>query len=459
MENNIFNNLQEANERLDAIIENSFDGIYITDNKANTIKVNKSYEVITGLKKEEVLGKNMIDLIKNNVISISGSVLALQKKEPITLQQEFKTGKKALITSSPVFDKKSNIIMVVTNVRDLTEIYKLKKEAEKNSLLTKKNINIESTSIKENEKIICVDENSKQVLNIAKKVAGLDTTVMLIGQTGVGKELFANYILNNSNRKNEPFIKVNCGAISPSLAESELFGYEKGSFTGADKKGKAGIFEAANNGTVFLDEVGELPLSLQVKLLRVIQEREIERVGGTKSIKVNVRIIAATNADLEQLVENNLFRKDLYYRLMVFPIYIPPLKERKEDIIPLINLFKDTFNNKYGFNKSFSNEALEFLREQDWPGNIRELRNVVERGLILSDNVVTTKDLNFPKYNKDIIKDFKLPKTDNLKELIEQIELAYINKAYEKYKNVRQAAASLNMDPSTFVRKRKKYSK
>lgn len=459
MENNIFNNLQEANERLDAIIENSFDGIYITDNKANTIKVNKSYEVITGLKKEEVLGKNMIDLIKNNVISISGSVLALQKKEPITLQQEFKTGKKALITSSPVFDKKGNIIMVVTNVRDLTEIYKLKKEVEKNSLLTKKNINIESTSIKENEKIICIDENSKQVLNIAKKVAGLDTTVMLIGQTGVGKELFANYILNNSNRKNEPFIKVNCGAISPSLAESELFGYEKGSFTGADKKGKAGIFEAANNGTVFLDEVGELPLSLQVKLLRVIQEREIERVGGTKSIKVNVRIIAATNADLEQLVENNLFRKDLYYRLMVFPIYIPPLKERKEDIIPLINLFKDTFNNKYGFNKSFSNEALEFLREQDWPGNIRELRNVVERGLILSDNVVTTKDLNFPKYNKDIIKDFKLPKTDNLKELIEQIELAYINKAYEKYKNVRQAAASLNMDPSTFVRKRKKYSK
>lgn len=459
MENNIFNNLQEANERLDAIIENSFDGIYITDNKANTIKVNKSYEVITGLKKEEVLGKNMIDLIKNNVISISGSVLALQKKEPITLQQEFKTGKKALITSSPVFDKKGNIIMVVTNVRDLTEIYKLKKEVEKNSLLTKKNIDIKSTSIKENEKIICVDENSKQVLNIAKKVAGLDTTVMLIGQTGVGKELFANYILNNSNRKNEPFIKVNCGAISPSLAESELFGYEKGSFTGADKKGKAGIFEAANNGTVFLDEVGELPLSLQVKLLRVIQEREIERVGGTKSIKVNVRIIAATNADLEQLVENNLFRKDLYYRLMVFPIYIPPLKERKEDIIPLINLFKDTFNNKYGFNKSFSNEALEFLREQDWPGNIRELRNVVERGLILSDNVVTTKDLNFPKYNKDIIKDFKLPKTDNLKELIEQIELAYINKAYEKYKNVRQAAASLNMDPSTFVRKRKKYSK
>lgn len=458
MKNNIFNNLQEANERLDAIIENSFDGIYITDNKANTIKVNKSYEIITGLKKEEVLGKNMIDLIKNNVISISGSVLALQKKEPVTLHQEFKTGKKALITSSPVFDKNGDIIMVVTNVRDLTEIYRLKKEAEQNNF-NKNNTPIDNNNTLQDENIISIDENSKEILNIARKVAGLDTTVMLIGETGVGKELFANYILKNSKRKNKPFIKVNCGAITPSLAESEFFGYEKGAFTGADKNGKAGIFEAANNGTVFLDEIGELPLSLQVKLLRVLQENEIERVGGTKSIKVNVRIIAATNANLEKLVDQKLFRKDLYYRLMVFPIYIPPLRNRKKDIIPLVNLFKDTFNKKYGFNKSFSNDVLEKLQNYDWPGNIRELRNIVERGLILAENTVTIKDLIFFDNKKIQNNKFKLPDTDNLKELIEQIELSYINKAYDKYKNVRQAAESLNMDPSTFVRKRKKYSK
>lgn len=458
MKNNIFNNLQEANERLDAIIENSFDGIYITDNKANTIKVNKSYEIITGLKKEEVLGKNMIDLIKNNVISISGSVLALQKKEPVTLHQEFKTGKKALITSSPVFDKNGDIIMVVTNVRDLTEIYRLKKEAEQNNF-NKNNTPIDNNNTLQDENIISIDENSKEILNIARKVAGLDTTVMLIGETGVGKELFANYILKNSKRKNKPFIKVNCGAITPSLAESEFFGYEKGAFTGADKNGKAGIFEAANNGTVFLDEIGELPLSLQVKLLRVLQENEIERVGGTKSIKVNVRIIAATNANLEKLVDQKLFRKDLYYRLMVFPIYIPPLRNRKKDIIPLVNLFKDTFNKKYGFNKSFSNDVLEKLQNYDWPGNIRELRNIVERGLILAENTVTIKDLIFFDNKKIQNNKFNLPDTDNLKELIEQIELSYINKAYDKYKNVRQAAESLNMDPSTFVRKRKKYSK
>lgn len=458
MKNNIFNNLQEANERLDAIIENSFDGIYITDNKANTIKVNKSYEIITGLKKEEVLGKNMIDLIKNNVISISGSVLALQKKEPVTLHQEFKTGKKALITSSPVFDKNGDIIMVVTNVRDLTEIYRLKKEAEQNNF-NKNNTPIDNNNTLQDENIISIDENSKEILNIARKVAGLDTTVMLIGETGVGKELFANYILKNSKRKNKPFIKVNCGAITPSLAESEFFGYEKGAFTGADKNGKAGIFEAANNGTVFLDEIGELPLSLQVKLLRVLQENEIERVGGTKSIKVNVRIIAATNANLEKLVDQKLFRKDLYYRLMVFPIYIPPLRNRKKDIIPLVNLFKDTFNKKYGFNKSFSNDVLEKLQNYDWPGNIRELRNIVERGLILAENTVTIKDLIFFDNKETQNNNFNLPDTNNLKELIEQIELSYINKAYDKYKNVRQAAESLNMDPSTFVRKRKKYSK
>lgn len=458
MKNNIFNNLQEANERLDAIIENSFDGIYITDNKANTIKVNKSYEIITGLKKEEVLGKNMIDLIKNNVISISGSVLALQKKEPVTLHQEFKTGKKALITSSPVFDKNGDIIMVVTNVRDLTEIYRLKKEAQQNNF-NKNNTPINNNDTLQDKNIISIDENSKEVLNIARKVAELDTTVMLIGETGVGKELFANYILKNSKRENKSFIKVNCGAIPPSLAESEFFGYEKGAFTGADKNGKAGIFEAANNGTVFLDEIGELPLSLQVKLLRVLQENEIERVGGTKSIKVNVRIIAATNANLEKLVEQKLFRKDLYYRLMVFPIYIPPLRKRKKDIIPLVNLFKDTFNKKYGFNKSFSNDVLEKLQNYDWPGNIRELRNIVERGLILAENIVTIKDLIFFDKKEILNNNFNLPDTNNLKELIEKIELSYINKAYDKYKNVRQAAESLNMDPSTFVRKRKKYSK
>ncbi|EDS73455.1 PAS domain S-box protein [Anaerofustis stercorihominis DSM 17244] len=460
----IFNNLQEANDRLDAIIENSFDGIYITDGNANTIKANKSYEMITGLKKEEVIGKNMLDLVKNNVISVSGSLLAMQKKKPITLQQEFKTGKKALITSSPVIDDNGNIIMVVTNVRDLTEIYNLKEEIGRKQIIdTNKEhklspINNNPTIV---DDIICVDKKSIEALNIADKVAGLDTTVMLLGETGVGKELFANHIYKNSNRKDKPFIKINCGAISPNLVESELFGYEKGSFTGANKNGKAGLFEVADKGTIFLDEIGELPLDMQVKLLRVLQEQEIERIGGTKPIKIDVRIIAATNADMEDMVENKLFRKDLYYRLMVFPIYIPSLRERKEDIIPLTNLFINNFNDKYGFNKKFSESALSKLKNYDWPGNIRELRNIVERGLIISNTErVNSKDLPLninPKNNP--YGDIELKETNDLKKLVESIELKYINEAYKKYKNVRDAAASLNMDPSTFVRKRKRYTK
>ncbi len=459
---NIFHNLQEANDKLDAIIENSFDGIYITDGDGNTIKVNKAYELITGLKRSEVMGYNMRDLMKRNVVSVSGSLLAIQKRHAITLHQEFKTGKKALITSSPVFDKHNNITMVVTNVRDLTEIYNLKEEVARVKLPPAKSPD-DLSSLREklslSEDLICVDENSLAVLHLANKVAALDTTVILFGETGVGKEMFAKYIYQNSTRKNKPFIKVNCGAISPSLVESELFGYERGAFTGASKNGKIGLFEAADKGTIFLDEIGELPLDMQVKLLRVLQEQEIERIGGTAPVKVDVRVIAATNRNLEEMVKEKTFRQDLYYRLMVFPISIPPLRERPDDIVPLLELYVNTFNKKYGFHKSFTPLALQFIQNYYWPGNIRELKNIVERAIIISnDDHITSEDLPFLQSEKKVSIHTKLPaETTNLKKMVEQIELEYINLAYDKYGNVREAAASLGMDPSTFVRKRKKY--
>jgi len=458
----IFHNLQEANDKLDAIIENSFDGIYITDGDANTIKVNKAYELITGLKRDEVMGYNMRDLLKRNVISISGSLLAIQKGHPVTLHQEFKTGKKALITSSPVFDKNNNITMVITNVRDLTEIYNLKEEVARSKMQASRNqeqLNSIREKLSLTEEMVCVDENSLGVLHMANKVAALDTTVILFGETGVGKEMFAKYIYQNSLRKDKPFIKVNCGAIAPNLVESELFGYEKGAFTGANRNGKIGLFEVADKGTIFLDEIGELPLDMQVKLLRVLQEQEIERIGGTTPIKVDVRVIAATNRNLETMVTDKTFREDLYYRLMVFPITIPPLRERTDDIQPLLELFMGNFNKKYGFQKTFTPLALQFIQDYHWPGNIRELRNIVERAMILSnDDHITSEDLPFIQSEKKPVVHTKLPtETTNLKKMVEQIELEYINLAYEKYGNVRDAAQSLGMDPSTFVRKRKKY--
>ena len=230
----MFSSVEEANEWLDAIIEHSFDGIYITDGNANTIKANRAYETITGLKKSEVLGCNMEELVEKGIVSASGSLIAIREKRPVTIRQEFKTGKKALITSSPIYNEKGEIAMVVTNVRDLTELYSLREEVEKTKLegmRLKRELSHMYERFSIGDQIVAVDRSSLQAFVMADKVAPLDTTVMLLGETGVGKEVFAKYIYSGSRRKEESFIKVNCGAIPESLIESELFGYEKGAFT------------------------------------------------------------------------------------------------------------------------------------------------------------------------------------------------------------------------------------
>ena len=375
-----------SNELLDTVIEHSFDGIYITDGQATTLKVNRSYLTISGLKVSEVLGVNMRELVKNGTISASGTLMAMEQKRPITIQQEFKTGKRALITSSPIFNNKNEIVLVITNVRDITELYHLKEEA--THLKTEENLLREEllrirTSHRNQCSMVVEDSRTEKVLSMIDRVAPLDTTVILFGETGVGKEVFAKYIYQHSARKNKPFIKVNCGAIPANLVESELFEYEKGAFTGADKNGKMGLFELANTGTIFLDEVGELPLDMQVKLLRVLQEQEFERIGGRKPVKVDVRVLAATNRDLEEMVKLKTFRQDLYYRLMIFPVHIPPLRERPDDILPLAQLFLQTLNRKYDFKKYLSPLSAKMMQDYSWPGNIRELRNAAEYYLLM----------------------------------------------------------------------------
>lgn len=444
---------------LEAVLENSFDGIFITDGDANTIKVNRAYEIITGLNWEELMDRNMKELVASNIISKSGSIMAIKQRRTVTLHQEFKTGKKALISSTPVFDKDGNIIMVVTNVRDLTEMYQLREEIEEKEKHTSRlsaELEIIKNKMASSDDIVAVDENTLNVLHLANKVAPLNTPVIFFGETGVGKEVFADYIYRNSSRSQERFIKINCAAIPHNLIESELFGYEGGSFTGADKNGKMGLFEVADKGTIFLDEIGELPLDMQAKILRVLQENEIKRVGSTKSVNVDVRIISATNRDLRKMVREKLFREDLYYRLVIFPIRIPPLRERNDDIEPLVKIFTEKANKKYRFNKSFTQKAIELLEIYEWPGNIRELINVVERALIVSnkDQIYSTE---LPMAEKSAVRP-GTKHTHNLKEITERIELEYISAAYEEYGNVRDAARSLGIDASTFVRKRKKYS-
>ncbi|OCA99341.1 sigma 54-interacting transcriptional regulator [Clostridium beijerinckii] len=450
---------------LDSIIECSYDGIYITDGEANTIKINNAYESITGLKRAEVLGRNMKDLEKEGVISQSATLLVLKNRKTTTIQQEFKTGVKVLVSSNPIFDKNGKIIMVVTNVRDVTQLYELKEQLQKNKEITLKYVSeIEEmrTQLLNTSEIVAEDHKTIEIIQLANRIAKVDTTILMLGETGAGKDQIAKHIHKVSKRSKKQFIKVNCGAVPASLIESEFFGYEKGAFTGANKEGKIGLFEMASGGTIFLDEVGELPMDMQVKLLRVLQEMEVVRIGGTKPIKIDVRVLAATNRDLEDMIKKKQFREDLYYRLNVIPLYIPPLRERKHDILPLINFFLTQLNKKYNFNKVFASDALNCMYEYNWPGNVRELKNIVERAVIMSeDDKIKRSDLpkNIIGSNGMIVTLNTFEEGINLKETLDAIEKKLIKKAYDKYGNVRAAAKSLGIDASTFVRKRQKYMK
>ncbi|MDY3003009.1 MAG: sigma 54-interacting transcriptional regulator [Christensenella hongkongensis] len=456
----LLSDISKARSVLDVVIEGSYDGIYITDGNANTIMVNKSYEILSGLKREQVLGKNMRDLVKDDLINQSGTLEAIRTREPVTLEQEFQTGKRAVITSTPTLDENNEVIMVITNVRDITELHELKMKLRENEELSEKNVSeleaIRRQLIGDGE-LVVRDRAMLNVLQMIDRVRKLDTTVLLTGETGVGKDKIASYIFRGSNRSAERFIKVNCGAIPSTLIESELFGYERGAFTGANKEGKMGLFEVADKGTIFLDEVGELPPDMQVKLLRVLQEQEIERIGSNKPIKVDVRVIAATNRNLLEMMREKTFRADLFYRLNVFPVTIPPLRERKDDIIPLAEQFLTDLNHKYGMEKRLTDAAKDVLLEYRWPGNVRELKNVVERSMIMSNtNEVTLGNL-FLHVASAEGQLLQSGEGIDLKALVERMELDYINHAYEQWGNVRDAAKSLGMDAATFVRKRKKY--
>ncbi|WBL46009.1 sigma 54-interacting transcriptional regulator [Clostridium estertheticum] len=446
---------------LDAVIEASFDGIYITDGKANTLKINKSYENITGLQRKDMINRNMFELEKEGYISKSATLMVLKNRKSNTIEQVFNTGKKVLVSSSPIFNDKGNISMVVTNVRDITELYELQDELVKNMKLTEKyHSEIEAMRIQylNLADIIAKDTAMIDLLEVAKRVASVDTTVLILGETGVGKEEIAKFVYKNSLRKSKNFIKINCGAIPSNLIESELFGYVKGAFTGANKEGKMGLFEVADGGTVFLDEIGELPLDIQVKLLNVLQEGEVERVGAVKPIKIDVRVLAATNRDLEEMTKDKTFRADLYYRLNVVPLVVPPLRERRGDIIPLVQYFLSKLNKKYKFKKTFTIEALNTLYNYSWPGNVRELKNIVERVIVMSSSdKIFKNDLSIKNFPDSIETNINGDDICNLKEAVEKVEAKLINNAFNNAGNVRDAAKMLGINSSTFFRKRKRY--
>ncbi|WP_350302470.1 sigma-54 interaction domain-containing protein [Peribacillus frigoritolerans] len=450
----------KLNRALDAIIENSYDGIYITDQDGITLYTNSAIERITGIPKEYYIGKSVDQLIKRGILNASVTHKVVKLRRTVSVVQDNFAGKETLITGSPVFNAEGEIEQVVTNIRDLSDLNELMHELTKvNELNNQYKQEIEKLrKITSKDGVVFVSDKMKMIYEIAERISDIDATVLILGETGVGKDVLARNIYNRSIRsKKGDFIKINCGAIPADLLESELFGYEGGAFTGANQKGKPGMFELAESGILFLDEVGELPLQLQVKLLRALQEREIQRIGGTKPKKIDVRIIAATNRNLSEMVKSGEFREDLFYRLNVIPITIPPLRERREDILALTDLFLTKANEQYKFSKEIDSRLKEYFYQHDWPGNVRELINIVERLVVLTDNqILSINDLP-EEYQPENRNQPNLNAALTLKEAVERAEKEILTKAAQTYQTTYEIAEALDSSQATIVRKLKKY--
>ncbi len=453
---------QELHRELEAIFESSYDGFYIADGKAVTIRVNKSYERITGLSSDMLVGKSLNELVAEEVFDNSVTLEVLNKKEPVTIMQEVRGGKQVMATGTPIFDDQGEIALVVTNVRDITELIALRTELDQSRHLSHRYYQslIEHEGIElALQEMVVKSKAMMQVVRTAIKVASVDNSVLLQGESGVGKSMLARLIHQISHRKDHPFVKINCGTIPDSLVESELFGYEKGAFTGAVEGGKAGLFETGHTGTVFLDEIAELRQDLQVKLLEMIEEKTFKRVGGTQSISLDVRIIAATNKDLFKMVKEGAFREDLYYRLNVVPIKIPPLRQRREDIPPLVMKVLETYNRTHDKKLRLSQKVIDRLYRYDFPGNVRELVNVMERMMIMSENDRIGSD-ELPEEIKSLTYDSKTLNIEGLtlKESVQRLETQLIRNALEQGNSLSSAAGILGLHPTTLWRKASKYN-
>lgn len=444
-------------KELDAIFDSSYDGLYITDGNGTTLRLNQAFERITGVTASECIGRNMAELVAEGYFSRSGTLLALEQRQSVTVPLQAKTGKNALVTSTPIFDDNQNIVMVVTNVRDLTELNNLKQKVDDLETLSKAyHVELQQLRLESTGKYVFHSQQMKDLMRTILHVASVESTVLIQGESGSGKEVVADLLHYHSNRRDMPFIKINCAAIPQNLLESELFGYEPGAFSGADRRGKMGMFELANRGTLFLDEIAELSLDLQVKLLRVLQDKTVMRIGGTQSIKVDVRIITGSNVNLMEMVQKKLFRADLFYRCNVVPIFVPPLRDRIEEIPVLCAHFLDIFNHKYKLNKRLSPEVLQSFVRYDWPGNVRELRNLVERLVVTTmHDLITGSDLaNWTNLMPSLPADDEL---HSLRETLEAAEHKLLQAAFQQCSTTYEVAEVLGISQASVVRKANKY--
>ena len=447
------------------LLESSYDGIWITDHVGKILFANSANAKLLGVPRSELENKTTQELQDEGVFQTSAILEALQTRQQVSkVCNNPRTCLTVLATATPVFNEAGDIQYIFNNVRDITALNEMRESLQdKDEIIRQQNSQLETMRLRLGVGTIIANSKAfTQVVELARRAATFDgATVLILGESGTGKEVISELIVNTSPRKDKPYLQINCGAIPENLIESELFGYEKGAFPGADAKGRKGLFEAANGGTVFLDEIGDLPLHMQVKLLRVLQQKRIVRVGGTETVNLDVRIIAATNKDLKQMVKEGRFREDLYYRLNVVPIEIPPLRDRKEDILPLVNHFLTVANRKYHTNKSIYSDTIDVLESYSWPGNVRELENLMENLVITTPGDIIRREnlserLKFSTEDHGFTEDTEVI---TLKETVERAEYMAIQKAIRQCGSIRKAAVALGVDPSTIVRKQQNYQK
>ena len=459
----------ELSKQLKAIFRGSSDGLWVHDRNGKIININTVSEMINGIRAKDVVGKSVYDLIADGVFEgvVTPEILRT-KRQFSTLSYIKKTGKKVLVTGTPILDEDGNVSLIVSNERDLTHWNAVKEDLEQSRKVAEKyKDEFEALSRLESgqPEIVAESQEMRQVLRIGMKLARMGASNILIqGESGTGKGLLSKFIHDNGTRNSKPFIQINCAALPESLLEAELFGYEKGAFTGAREQGKIGLFELAHEGTLFLDEIGDLPFGVQAKLLKYLDDQEILPLGGIKRKKVDCSVIAATNQELERLTGQGRFRQDLFFRLNTFRIHIPPLRHRSVDIIKMIEYFLDIFNKQYQLQRRISPEAILKLQSYPFPGNVRELQNIIKNAVVLSDvdllDEIFADTVGFgPKMlavEDNSISAVQYPM--RLQDRIERVEKEILWDAVARFSSTRKMAHNLGTSQSSVMRKMKKYS-
>lgn len=457
---------RSLNKQLETIFKSSSDGIWVLDGKGKILNINQAAEKLSAIRAADVIGKNINQLVAEGLMDQAVTPKVLEIKRQVTLLQHVKkTNRYILSTGTPAFDEKGNINLVVVNERDMTRLNKLLEQLNQTQLVSSKYkdelAELSMLELKKQE-IVAESAGMRQVLRISLKLARMEASNILIqGESGTGKGLLAKFIHKNSPRRSKPFIQINCAAIPETLLEAELFGYEKGAFTGAHQRGKAGLFELANGGTLFLDEIGDVPYSVQAKLLKCLEDYEILHLGGLAPISINCIVIVANNTDLETLVEEKKFRKDLFYRLNAFNIKIPPLKERPDDVFELAYYFLNMYNETYKTDKHLSYSAVEMLQAYPFPGNVRELKNLIKKAVVLSEDPnlddfirkslgheVAAATGGRPKAMAPVLK---------MNAKLQEMESQILQNAFKRCKSTREIAKYLGISQPSVVRKLKKY--